>query len=260
MKKPSEILEGLLCLSGSLFPVSAFSGLGNQVLQPLSLVSLAEAGEGAVAELTDPLAGNTHHAADLLERPAVAIVQPEVEPENLRIARRQGRQSRLDVMSLAVGDGRTVRALLVKRGEALDPLARISIPGGMVETDCLGVEGAQTANRLHREARGASQFLGSRHAPQPVLQQSRRTAQSTQVGGAVERHPDRTAMARNGSLDRLANPPHGVRDKLHPPVRIKLPGGGHQTEVPLADQVDQGDATILELLRDRHHESNVVAG
>jgi len=27
MKKPSEILEGLLCLSGSLFPVSAFSGL-----------------------------------------------------------------------------------------------------------------------------------------------------------------------------------------------------------------------------------------
>ena len=46
---------------------------------------------------------------------------------------------------------------------------------------------------------------------------------------------------------------------LTPAVRIELPGGGHQPEVPLADQIDQRHAAVLELLGDRDDEPHVVA-
>ena len=65
-------------------------------------------------------------------------------------------------------------------------------------------------------------------------------------------------MARDRRLHRLADPPDRVRNKLHAAIRIELPGGGHQTQIALADQVDEWYATILELLGDRHDEADVV--
>ena len=128
----------------------------------------------------------------------------------------------------------------------------------MVETHRLGVERRERANRLLGQPGRARQFVGRRHAAELFLEQRGGLAQTRQVGGPVERHPHRTAMPGDRRLHRLANPPHRVRNELDAAIRIELPGRRHQAEVALADQVDQRHATILELLRHRHHETDVV--
>ena len=67
-------------------------------------------------------------------------------------------------------------------------------------------------------------------------------------------------MPRDGRLDRLPDPPDRIGDELDPPIRIELPGRGHETDVPLADQVHEGDTAVLELLGDRDHEPHVMPG
>src|SRR5690606_15280361 len=46
-------------------------------------------------------------------------------------------------------------------------------------------------------------------------------------------------------------------DELHPLVRIELPGGGEQANVPLTDKVDERKAPVLVLLCHRDHEAEV---
>src|SRR5882724_3108055 len=85
---------------------------------------------------------------------------------------------------------------------------------------------------------------------------------------AVRTIRDRSAERVNGTRtvrpsrergeDRLADPPHGVRDELHALVRVELPGRREQPDVPLADQVGKGQATVLVLLGDRDHEAQVA--
>ena len=58
--------------------------------------------------------------------------------------------------------------------------------------------------------------------------------------------------------DRLADPPHGVRDELHALVRIELPGGGEQADVAFADEVDERQAAVLVLLGDGDDEAQVA--
>jgi hypothetical protein len=66
-------------IEGSLLASSQPAALsGNQVPQSLSGFALAQAKQSAIPELSDPLAGNPHHAADFLEGSAVAVVQTKV--------------------------------------------------------------------------------------------------------------------------------------------------------------------------------------
>ena len=67
-------------------------------------------------------------------------------------------------------------------------------------------------------------------------------------------------MTGDCGLHRLANPPDRVRDELDPPVWIELPGRGHEAEIAFADQIDERDTPILELLGHRNYEANIVAG
>src|SRR5690606_23612092 len=80
-----------------------------------------------------------------------------------------------------------------------------------------------------------------------------------QVGGPVQRHTYRPALVRQRRQNRLSDPPDGVRDELHPLLRIELPGGGDESDIPLLDQIGEADAAILILLRDRDDEAEVGA-
>ena len=76
---------------------------GHQVPEPLAGFAFAQLQQRAVAQLADPLAGDAHHPADLLERAAVSVVETEVQPQDLGIPRRERGERRLDVAGLAVG-------------------------------------------------------------------------------------------------------------------------------------------------------------
>src|SRR5678816_917009 len=71
---------------------------GREAGQRAAHVALAQPLERAVAQLTDTLTRDAEHAADLLERVLAAAVEPEIEPQHLGIARRQGAQRRLDFL------------------------------------------------------------------------------------------------------------------------------------------------------------------
>src|SRR3989337_955946 len=70
-------------------PRPRFSRSRGEAAQRAADIPFAEALERAIAELTSPLARHAKHRADLLERVLAAAFEPEVEPEHLRVTRRQ---------------------------------------------------------------------------------------------------------------------------------------------------------------------------
>src|SRR5512137_912058 len=59
--------------------------LAEEALQRSRLRDVAEAGEGLLLDLADPFAGDAQQRADLLERHRLLAVEPEVEPQDLRL-------------------------------------------------------------------------------------------------------------------------------------------------------------------------------
>src|SRR5439155_22681191 len=95
-------------------------------------------------------------------------------------------------------------------------------------------------------------------APQRLPQEFGGADDARQVGRPVQGYPHRAPLARERGEDRLADPPHGVGDELHSLVRVELPGRREQPDVPLPDQVGEGQTPVLVLLGDRDHEAQVA--
>src|SRR5205823_1379810 len=57
--------------------------------------------------------------------------------------------------------------------------------------------------------------------------------------------------------NRLANPPHRVRDELDAFRLVELVGGANEAEVAFVDQIGERDALILILLGDRDDEAQI---
>src|SRR5881397_4227830 len=79
-----------------------------------------------------------------------------------------------------------------------------------------------------------------------------------QIGGPVQRHAHCPALPGERREDRLADPPHGVRDELDALVGIELARRGEQTDVALADEIGEWQPAVLILLGDRNHEAQVA--
>src|SRR6185312_5159530 len=77
---------------------------GSQLPQYVAVL-LLQLPERPVTKLTNPLPGYSHHPADLFQGPAVAIIQAEIQPEHLGIARRQRRQRQLEIVCSAARQG-----------------------------------------------------------------------------------------------------------------------------------------------------------
>src|SRR6185369_10835940 len=93
---------------------------------------------------------------------------------------------------------------------------------------------------------------------QLLAENFRRLDDAREIGGAVERNADRAALARERREDRLADPPHRVRDELDALIGIELPGGSEQTDVAFTDQIDEGQTTVLVFLRHGDHEAEIA--
>src|SRR5215207_1981074 len=123
MKNPWSLTRGFSPFLPRLPSVPAPSfRLRNQIPQPISGFSLAQAEKRPIPKLTDAFAGDSHHPADLFECTAVSIVEAEIEPQHLGIPGRQRGQGRFDVPGLAVCHRAHIGAFLLTTGEAFDPL------------------------------------------------------------------------------------------------------------------------------------------
>jgi hypothetical protein len=73
----------------------------------------------------------------------------------------------------------------------------------------------------------------------------------------VDRKSDRSSLVGERPRDCLANPPRRVGRELEAEAPVELLHGANQAEVPLLDQVEQRDARLRVVTRDRHHEPEV---
>ena len=96
-----------------------------------------------VPQLTNPLSSDSHHPANLLQGTAVAIVQPEVEPEHLGVPGRERGKCRLQIAGSAAGEGGRIGPFLRERNEPLQPATILTVPHGLVQPQGLHMQGAE---------------------------------------------------------------------------------------------------------------------
>ena len=73
----------------------------------------------------------------------------------------------------------------------------------------------------------------------------------------VDRDADRARLVGDRAGDRLADPPRRVRRELVAALVLELVDGLHQADVALLDQVEELQAAVRVLLRDRDDEAEV---
>ena len=127
-----------------------------------------------------------------------------------------------------------------------------------VEADVARVERGERLHDVDRQSGELRQLFRARLAIELLAEDLGRLDDAREVGGAVERNADRAPLARERREDRLADPPHGVRDELDALVGIELPGGGEQADVAFADEIDEREAAVLVFLGDGDDEAQVA--
>ena len=154
------------------------------------------------------------------------------------------------ILSSLARQGRTVRVPLNRTAD----LSRI-IKASEILRQKLRRERLDDVDRQAGELR---ELFGARLAVQLLPQDFRRFDDSRKVGGTVERHADRAALACERREDGLTDPPHGVGDEFDALVGVELSGGGEEADVAFTDQVDEGQSAVLVFLGDGDDEAQVA--
>ena len=76
----------------------------------------------------------------------------------------------------------------------------------------------------------------------------------------VHGHANRACVIRDGTGDRLTNPPSGVGREFVAALVFVLVDRAHQTSVAFLDDVEEGKSAIAILLGNRNHQTQVAAG
>src|SRR5690606_14166315 len=199
-------------------------------------VAFLEPLQGPISELAHSLTGHAEHLADLLERVLATAVEAEVQSQHSRVARRQRGQRLLDLVGEEVIHRLLLGVVAVRRGEAIDQRAIAVGIEWCVETHLGGVECRERLHHVDCEPGDVADLLGSRLAAQFLAQCLGGADDAREVGGAIEGHANGAAVTGECGKDRLAVPPHLIRDEIDDLVRSELSRRGHHAYASLADQ------------------------
>src|SRR3989449_405065 len=187
-----------------------------------------------------------------------AAVETEVQPQHLGIAALQRVERLFDL----VGQEAIHRLIFrVRQIVGDEPLDQRAVPVGIerrVEPYVARVERGQRLHDFERQLRRIGDFFRRRLAAQGLPQVLRRPHDARQIGGPVQRHAHRAALPRERGENRLADPPHGVRDELDALIGIELARRREQPDVALADDIGERQSAVLVFLGDRNHEAQVA--
>ena len=113
------------------------------------------------------------------------------------------------------------------------------------------------ANLRDRNVHPLGDFFRRRFASQFLHQLPRRADQLVDRFDHVHRDTNRTRLIGNCTSNRLPNPPRGISRELIPAPVFELVHRLHQADVTLLNQVEELQAAIRVLLRNRNHQTQV---
>ena len=133
----------------------------------------------------------------------------------------------------------------------------LAVADGRLEADRVLDELEQRPDALEREAALLGDLGQQRLAVQLLREDAARAHHAAHLLGDVDGQPDRPALVGERAGDRLADPPGRVGRELEAHLVVELLDRADQAEVALLDQVEQRDAGLRVVARDRHHEPEV---
>ena len=93
--------------------------------------------------------------------------------------------------------------------------------------------------------------------PQPLFELVEHPVDASQLADAIQWQPHDARLIRQCLQNRLADPPHGIRNEFEAFGAVKALGGDNKPQVPLVDQVRKRQAQILILLRHTYDKAQV---
>src|SRR5580704_6824266 len=211
-------------------------------------------------DLADAFAGYSERLADLFERVLAAVFEAEAHLDYFFFARGQRAQ---DLSSLVFevhvdhGFGRR------DYGAVFDEIAEMRIflfADWRFEGDGLLRDLQDFPHFRHRNIHALGDFFRRRFTSQFLHQLPRGADQLVDGFDHVHRDANRTRLIGNGTSNRLPNPPRGIGGKFIAAAVFEFVDGFHQSDVAFLNQVEELQAAVGVLFRNRNHEAEVGLG
>jgi len=220
--------------------------------------ALAELGQGTVLDLADPLPGDVELFAHFLKGALFAVAQSEAELEDLEFARIQ------EVEASGDGIAKVVLGVFLHGvdgfgiGQQIHEGAVFAVlPDGDIEGDGAGGNFAEFGDASGFDLKLVGQFGVSGLAAELVAKGGADPAQALDLVDEMDGKADGFALVGEGPADGLFDPPASVGAELHPAAGLEAVDGLHQAEVALGDQVEDGQAAVVVIGGDFHHEAEI---
>src|SRR5919201_3010194 len=216
----------------------------------LHFAQRSKAPERVELDLAHALAGGPEPPPDLLERLRLGVVEPvaklEHAPFPIRERRERGGQS--------LAAQRDLDLVLGERPVAGDevPEDRVLLVADRLVEARRGPRGGEHLVRLReRQARLLGDLLERRLPPQLRPEQPLGAVHLLEPLDDVNGHPDRPRLVRERTRDRLPDPPGRIGRELVAAAPVELLDRADEAQRPFLDQVEEGQALVAVVLRDR---------
>ena len=190
-------------------------------------------------DLADAFAGDVKLLADLLERPALAVLQPEPEAQNLRLPGGQGFEDVVQLLPQEGVGGGVDRRRGVVVGDEVAQVAVLLLADRGLEGDRLLAHPQDLPHLIHRHIQLVGDLLGAGLMAVGVQQLAGDLLDPVDRLDHVHRDADGAGLVGNRAGDRLADPPGGVGRELKALGVVELLDRLDEAEVPLLDEVQK---------------------
>src|SRR4051812_19671160 len=227
---------------------------GAQFARPRRMAQLAQR---LRFDLANPFARDREALTDFLERVLAAVADAEPHLDRLLLARRQRLQDRLGLLLQVQVDHRFGRR---DHLAILDEVAKMRIflfADRRLERDRLLRDLQHLADLGHRDVHPLGDLFGGRLATELLDQRAGGANQLVDRLDHVDRDADRARLVGDRAGDRLADPPRRIGRELVAAAVLELVDRLHQADVAFLNQIEELQAAIRVLLRDRDDEAEV---
>ena len=219
---------------------------------------LSEFSVGFGLDLADSLSGEAEAFSDLFEGVLHAVRDAEAHGEDGGLARVQAAERLMG----QTGEG-LVQDLFLGRGgvlvgeEAGEVGVVVLIGDALVERGRGHGDAAQEADAVFRLVQREGELGVGGLSLELLAQATLGAVQLVDQFAGVDRDADQVGAVGQGAGDRLADPPGRVGGELVAPAVVEFLDGAEEADVALLDEVEQVQALLLVLLRDRDDEAQV---